>query len=127
VPFVCCETIISERYVRLIPFFFFDHLTEDEKSYRNFVQDNATAHTSNNSMNVCFWSASDESRIVACRSTDLNPCNFYIWGTLRDTVYVNNSHSLRKLKEDSRQENSVIPRQELRRVSTNFFQDVRPV
>jgi hypothetical protein len=43
------ETINSERYVRLSLSPFFGQLT-DEKSYKYFMQDNATAHTANNSM-----------------------------------------------------------------------------
>jgi hypothetical protein len=38
------------------------------------------------------------------RSPDLNPCDFYLWGTLKDAIYVNNSHSLGELKEYIRQE-----------------------
>jgi hypothetical protein len=44
------ETINFKRYVRLILSPFFDQLTDEEKSYGHFMQDNATAHTANNYM-----------------------------------------------------------------------------
>jgi hypothetical protein len=38
---------------------------------------------------------SDKSRIVwPAHSTDLNRYDFYLWGTLKDKVYLNNPHSL---------------------------------
>jgi hypothetical protein len=37
------KTINSERYVRLILSLFFSQLTDEEKLYGHFVQDNATA------------------------------------------------------------------------------------
>jgi hypothetical protein len=48
-PMTFHETINSKCYVRLILSLFFSQLT-DEKSYGYFMQDNATAHTVNNSM-----------------------------------------------------------------------------
>jgi thiamine phosphate synthase YjbQ (UPF0047 family) len=44
------ETINSKHYVTLVLSPFFDQLTDEEKSYRHFMQDNATAHTANNTM-----------------------------------------------------------------------------
>jgi hypothetical protein len=32
------------------------------------------------------------------RSPDLNPCDFYLWGKLRNIVYANNPHDLEALK-----------------------------
>jgi hypothetical protein len=33
-------------------------------------------------------------------SPDLNPCDFYLWGMLKDKVYVNNPHMAEGLKEN---------------------------
>jgi hypothetical protein len=33
-------------------FFFFEQLTDNERRYGNFLQDDATAHTARNSINV---------------------------------------------------------------------------
>jgi hypothetical protein len=55
------------------------------------------------------------------RSSDLNPCDFYLWGKLKDKVYVNNPHTLDELKDNIRVEISDITREELRRVAGNIF------
>jgi hypothetical protein len=34
------------------------------------------------------------------RSPDLNPCDFCLWGMLKDKVYVNNPHTAEELKEN---------------------------
>jgi hypothetical protein len=104
--------------MRLILTAFFDLLTKDEKD-GNLMPDNATAHETNNSMNVLAEDSGE--RVISqglwpARSPDLKPCNFHLWGTLNDKVYVNNYHSLRELKENIRQGISVIPRKKLRRV-----------
>jgi hypothetical protein len=46
-------------------------------------------------------------------SPDLNHYYFYLWGMLKDKVYVNNPHSPRELKENIQQEISIITRQQL--------------
>jgi hypothetical protein len=76
------------------------------------MQDNATAHTANNSM-VALHEVFGE-RVISRglwppRSPDLNPCDFYLWGTLKEKVYVNNQHSLEELQENVRHEISAIP------------------
>jgi hypothetical protein len=64
------ETAHSERYVRLILFWPVDK----KKTYGHFMQDNATAHTANSSMNAeVLWT-----------SCDLNPFDFYLWDPLTD-------------------------------------------
>jgi hypothetical protein len=44
------ETVNSQRYVGLILSPFFGQLTDEEKSYGHFMQDNATAHSANKSI-----------------------------------------------------------------------------
>jgi hypothetical protein len=61
------------------------------------MQDNTTAHTANHSMNEINQVFGD--RVVTTglwppRSPDLNPCYFYLWGKLKDKVYVNSPHTL---------------------------------
>jgi hypothetical protein len=82
------------------------------------MQKNATDHTANISMNAL------AERLWPARSPSVSPCDF-LWGILKDKVDVNSPNSLRELKENIRQEISVIPRQ-LRRMSRHFFQDVGP-
>jgi hypothetical protein len=97
---------------------------EEEKTYRYFMQDNATAHTANHSMNEINQVFGD--RVVSRglwppQSPDLNPCDFYLWGKLKDKVYVNNPHTLDELKDNIRVEISHITREELRHVAGNIF------
>lgn len=118
------ETINSDRYVRLILTPFFEQLVEEEKLHRHFMQDNATAHTANNSMDAIdeiFGERVISRRLWPARSPDLNPCDFYLWGMLKDRVYVNNPRTLDALKENIRGEINAITREELQRVSNNFF------
>jgi hypothetical protein len=63
----------------------------------------ATAHKTNNSMTVlaellCECMISQGLQCVC--SPDLYPCGLYLWGTLKNKVYVNNPHLLQELKEN---------------------------
>jgi hypothetical protein len=63
-------------------------------------------------------------RIISCglwpaRSPDLNPCNFYLWGNLKQKVYETNPHTIEEPKENIRNEVSAISPGELR-VITNL-------
>lgn len=44
------------------------------------------------------------------KSQDMNPCNYCLWGTLKDKVYVNNPHSLQELKDNIQQHTANIQR-----------------
>jgi inhibitor of nuclear factor kappa-B kinase subunit alpha len=52
-------------------------------------------------------------------SPDLNPCDFYLWGNLKQKVYKTNPHTIEELKENIRNEVSTIPPGELQ-VITNL-------
>jgi hypothetical protein len=117
------ETINSERYVRLILTPFFRELTEEEKTDGYFVQDNATTHTANHLMkerNQVFGDRVASRELWPPRSPGLHPCDFYLWGKLKDEMYVNNPHTLDELKDNIRVEISQITREELRRVAGNI-------
>ena len=53
------------------------------------------------------------------RSPDLSPCDFYLWGTIKEKVYENNPHNLDQLKENITNTIRRITREELRAVSAN--------
>jgi hypothetical protein len=62
------------------------------------MQDSATAHTANyftNVLNEVFEDIMTSHRLWLTRSPDLNPCDFYLWGNLRNKVYSNNPHTHR--------------------------------
>jgi hypothetical protein len=65
------------------------------------MQDNATAHTgklSLNALNVVFGERVISRGLWPPRSSDLNPCDLHLWGTLKEKVHVNNPLSLEELK-----------------------------
>jgi hypothetical protein len=118
------NTINSERYVTDILRPFFDSITEEENTYGYFRQDGATAHTATYSINVL--NEVFEDRLVSrglwpARSPDLNPCDFYLWGNLKDKVCSNNPHTLVELKQSIRETSSSIEVSELKLVSNNIF------
>jgi hypothetical protein len=53
-------------------------------------------------------------------SPDLNPCDFYLWGNLKQKVYKTNPHTIEELKENIRHELSAISLGEHQRVITNL-------
>jgi hypothetical protein len=62
---------------------------EEEKTYGYFMQDDATAHTATYSVNVS--NKVFENKLISrvlwpARSPGLNPCDFYLWGNLRQSV-----------------------------------------
>ena len=65
------------------------------------MYDSALAHTANFSETAveevyCELLMTD--RLWSPKAPHLNPCNYYLWGTLKDRVYVKNPHSVQKLK-----------------------------
>ena len=54
------------------------------------------------------------------RSPDLSPCDFFLWGYLKEKVFKHRPRSLEDLKERIRQEIDVIPPEITRRVMKNF-------
>jgi hypothetical protein len=88
------------------------------------MQDGATAHNATYSINVL--KEGFEDRLISrglwpVRPPDLNPCDFYLWGNLKDKVYLNNPHTLVELKQSIREIISSIQVCELELVSNNIF------
>jgi hypothetical protein len=95
-----------------------------KKGHGYFMQDGATAHTATYSINVLnevFENRLISHRLWPARSPDLNPCDFYLWGNLKDKVYSNNPHTLVELKQSIRETISSIEVSELKLVSNSIF------
>jgi hypothetical protein len=97
---------------------------EEEKTYDYFMQDGATANTVTYSINVL--NEVFENRLISCglwpaRSPDLNPCDFYLWGNLKDKVSSNNPHTLIELKQSIRETIPSIEVSELKLVPNKLF------
>jgi hypothetical protein len=91
------------------------------------MQDGATAHTATYSINVL--NDVFEDRLISrglwpARSSDLNPCDFYPWGNLKDKVNSNNPHTLDELKQSIRETITSIEVSELKLVSNNLFKRI---
>ncbi|GFN76491.1 transposable element tc3 transposase [Plakobranchus ocellatus] len=91
-----------------------------------FQQDGATPHTSNESLTWLRQRFPD--RLISRRcdpewaphSPDLCPPDFYLWGYLKDNVYINNPQTISDLKAVITQKIRQIPREECVRVIGNF-------
>ena len=55
------------------------------------------------------------------RSSDMNPCDFYLWSTLKNAVYNTNTRTKEKLKRNIRDELNKISREDVQRVMGNFI------
>jgi hypothetical protein len=63
---------------------------QKKKRHGYFVQDSATAQTVTYSINVLnevFQEILLSGRLWPARSPDLNVCDFYLWGKLRQSVF----------------------------------------
>jgi hypothetical protein len=67
----------------------------------SFLQDNATAHTANTSMNhlrMYFGERTISRGLWPPRSPDLSPPDYFLWGYLKAKVYENGPRSLNELR-----------------------------
>jgi hypothetical protein len=65
------------------------------------MQDCATAHTLNHSINVSkevFEDGLISCKLWPARATGLNRCDIYLWGNLKHNLYSQNSLTVDKLK-----------------------------
>ena len=96
-----------------------------------FQQDDATPHTSNQSL--AWLQQSFPDRLISRRcdpewsphSPNLNPLDFYLWGYLKDKVYVNNPQAISDQKAALTAAIRAIPREECLRVIENFARRIQ--
>jgi hypothetical protein len=84
------DTVNAARYVNNILSPPFAKLTEDERMYGVFQPDSATAHMAYVSMEALLKVFGDHiisHGLWPPRSPDLVPCDFYLWGNLKDKTY----------------------------------------
>jgi uncharacterized protein (DUF1015 family) len=62
---------------------------------------------------------------VEPKSSDLNPCDFHLWGKLKSVVYANNPHDLEALKQNVSEAIYNIQKRELQKVSQNLFKRIQ--
>lgn len=125
-------TVNSERYLTMLREFLLPELRRRRINRRNvwFQQDGATAHTSN----VCMAEVRRlfPGKVISHRgdvdwpprSPDLSPCDFFLWGYLKNKVYINKPRTVVELKDAIERDIRAIPRNMVERVMTNFAQRV---
>jgi hypothetical protein len=87
------ETVNCKRYVQVVLGQFFSELPEEERLCGCFQQDSVTTHTASMSMQTLsdvFRDGIISNDIWPARSSDLNPCDVFFWGCLKDKVYNSN-------------------------------------
>ena len=96
-----------------------------------FQQDGATAHTAHQSMSVL--REMFPSRLVSlrgdigwpARSPDLAPCDFFLWGYLKDRVFRIRPKTIEDLKAAICEEISNIPKEMTAKVMSAFWDRLR--
>jgi hypothetical protein len=86
------------------------------------MQGGATVHTATYFINVSNEVFEDRLKsrgLWPARSPNINPCDFYLRGNLKDKVYSNNPHTLVELKQIIRETISSTEVSELKLVSNN--------
>jgi hypothetical protein len=58
---------------------------------------------------------------VASKISRPTPCDFYLWGGLKDKVYKSNPHTLQELQNNTKEEMTIILEAELQHVIQNVF------
>ncbi|KAJ4437880.1 hypothetical protein ANN_13819 [Periplaneta americana] len=116
------QTVNTADY-RLIFMEFVEQLDDVELSQGYFQQDDATCHTSNESMELI--ASFFDNRIISRnlwppKSPDLTTPDFFLWGYLKDRVYATRPQTLDDLKHNITQEIQAIDNRVLQRVASNI-------
>jgi len=116
----------GDRYVEMLETFLRPKLDDVDTEHVWFQQGGATAHTARGSLGVL--REMFPGRLISLRgdvgwpvrSPYLSPCDFFLWGYLKEKVFKHRPRSLEDLKERIRQEIDAIPPEITRRVMKNF-------
>ena len=123
-------TVTSERYCEMLERFLRPKVAQLLADYEPddvwFQQDGATSHTSRRSLGIL--QDMFPSHVISLRgdigwpprSPDLNPCDFFLWGYVKSTVYEHRPSTLEHLKAAITEEINAIPNNMLERVMVNF-------
>jgi len=134
-PFMFEAYITGENYTMMLDSFFFPQLRQRRCSVRAqwFQQDGARPHTTPEVLE--FLHSKFQHRILSscfpqqfqCRfscppcSPDLNPCDYFLWGYLKDKVFGSAPRSLPELKKRIKESCTRVTRGMLARVVENFL------
>lgn len=113
-PFFFNDTVNSARYMDMLENTFLPQLytTRLPMETQWFMQDGARPHTANvvldflhehfghRVMSNRFPERFQEGSIWPPHSPDINPCDFFLWGHLKETIHRNRPHNLMQLRAD---------------------------
>lgn len=121
-------TVNAQRYLRMLREFLVPELRRRGLSCSRiyFQQDEATCHTSNES--IAEVKRLFPGKVISKRgdfdwppcSPDLSSCDFFLWGYLKNMVYIHKPRTLDELKDAINLEIRAIPREMLGTVMSNF-------
>lgn len=116
------ETVNAERYQAILMQFI--ALLEPHERRCWFQQDGAKAHTAVSSID--FLREFFEDRIISTgrwppRSPDLTPCDYFLWGHLKNKVYRNKPQTLDELRTEIETQINEITPEMLEHVFKNLF------
>ena len=121
-----CATVNSTQYCEMITKFLKPKLPGLGGKDVWFQQDGATAHTASKSMAIL--KEMFPNRLISirgdigwpARSPDLAPCDFFLWGYLKEQVYKHKPQTIEELKARITQIIKEIPPTMLNRVMETF-------
>jgi len=126
-PYFFEQIINTERYMAMLQTFVIPELKRRRKLSRTFFQqDGATCHTSKTTLD--FLRKSFGNRLIfrktefswPPRSPDLSVCDFFLWGYLKQRVYVTKPRTLDELRTNIEEEISKITPALSNKVFENF-------
>jgi hypothetical protein len=117
------DTVHAVRYANNIQRQFFAELTEEERLYGVFQHGSAAPHMARVSLEALREVCDD--RVIGRGlwpplSPDLKPCDFYLWGSLKNKVYKTDPHTLEEVRHDIRREISTVSGEEFQKVNNVF-------
>ena len=122
-----CVTVNSDRYSDMLLNFLKPRL-ESLGGCRElwFQQDGATAHTASKSVQIL--KNMFPSRLISirgdiawpARSPDLAPCDFFLWGYIKEKVYINRPKTIDELKEKIVEEIRNLSQSTINEVMSSF-------
>lgn len=123
-PYFFSTSVNQHNYLSMLQDWFWPkHLRTDSYKKYYFQQDGATPHTANLVQN---WMREkmgkkfmDKSKWPP-RSPDLNPCDYFLWGYLKQEVYNPLPKNLEELKVNIERETQKIPKNMLNSTFLNF-------
>jgi hypothetical protein len=123
-PYFFDSTVKSSNYKEMLENFFWPwHARIVGQSRYYFQQDGAPPHVSHEVQNFLkdkFGDRFIDKTMWPPRSPDLNPCDFFLWGTLKGTVYDENTLTLDDLKANIAFQITQISQETLKKTFLNF-------